>query len=99
MIRSATTVQLLAKSELILLSIIRQWEQEYLRRLAREIGRVTPNGEILFGDGLHPIDANFDFDRYLQGSGFRHDAALYATLAKSCDIMARSPFIFKKTEN
>lgn len=77
----------------------RQWEQEYLRRLAREIGRVTPNGGILFGDGLHPIDANFDFDRYLQGSGFRHDAALYTTLAKSYDIMARSPFIFKKTEN
>ncbi len=77
----------------------RQWEQEYLRRLAREISRVTPEGAVLFGDGIHPIDANFDFDHYLQGSGFHHDVGLYTELAKSPSIQPRSPFIMRKAVN
>ena len=75
----------------------RQWEQEYLRRLAREIARVTPDGGMLFGDGIHPIDANFDLDHYLQGSGFRHDVELYKALALSPSIELRAPFMMRKS--
>jgi hypothetical protein len=48
----------------------RQCEYEYLRRLAREIYRVVPEGGILIGKGLHPVGQNPDFNQYLLTAGF-----------------------------
>lgn len=51
----------------------RQFEHEYLRRLARELYRVVPPNGILFGAGLHPVGIFTEFNDYLLAAGFYPD--------------------------
>lgn len=75
----------------------RQCEQEYLRRLAKEIHRVLPKGGLLFGDGLHPIRVSRDFEYFLQGNGIKHVGEGYVSLLKAGDVLqAGDPYFMRK---
>lgn len=72
-----------------------QFEHEYLRRLAKELYRIVPNGGILFGDGIRPLRYYNYFLVYLDQAGFKPDKELIESLETFLASSEGFPYIDK----